>query len=85
MTSNHTRVTELLRRDLQHVPSTEILNAVGDTFPALEPKDPIREWWGIHKIQGMRREPDPQTIEAANAAFLNSQGVELEDDINLDF
>ena len=85
MTDLHKKVLALCREDLFFVPTWDLLNDVGNTFPNLPIKDPLRSWWTTHRLESMRNEQSPAVAEAANAAFLNAHGVELDDDINLNF
>ena len=85
MTDLHSKVLALCREDVFFVPTWKLLNDVGNTFPVLRIKDPLRNWWVAHRLESLRDEQSPAVAEAANAAFLNANGVSLDDDIDLNF
>ena len=85
-TSLAARVLSRCREDLSFTPDWPLLNEVGLSLKNLPMGDPLRTWWAHQRMEDLRGPNSrPEFIEAANAEFLRANGVELTDEISLDF
>ncbi len=75
-----------LLEDIHYVPEHQFLDDIGHSLKELPMGDPLRKLWAGHRMEELRGDnARAEFQERANAEFLRELGIELDDDISLDF